>query len=135
MEAGWAVVTIAPVFLIAVGGHRLLVGRWRLHPLASGFLCGATAGIYLFGVGELAFRFSVTALLPGALFHAHTFAFAMLSVVADKLVRGGDTMILHALVGSRVARLLWAAGTCAVGYGLLGVLLASLVNRVRGRRR
>ncbi len=135
MEAVWAVVTIAPAFLIAVAGHRLLAGRWRLHPLASGFLCGATAGIYLFGVGELAFRFSVTALLPGALFHAHTFAFAMLSLVADKLVRGGDTMMLNALADSRVTRLVGVASTCVVGYGLLGILLASLVNRVRGRRR
>lgn len=135
MEIVWTLVAIAPIALITVACHRLLALRWRLQTLIWGFACGAATGLYLFALGELAFRYSVEAWLPGALFQLHTFALAMVSLAANQLAGGGDTMVVGAMEQSRAIRLLWKAGICVMGYGFLGILMARLVVTLRGRER
>jgi hypothetical protein len=134
MEFLWAVVAVAPTALIAFACYRLLTVRWRQHVFASGFACGAAAGLYLFALGELAFRLSVKAWIPGALFHVHTFALAMVRLFADSLAGAGDTTGLYAIDRSRTFRLLCEAAVCLAAYGLVGMLVARLVTSTRVRQ-
>lgn len=133
MEFLWTLAAIAPIALILVVCRRVLAVRWRLPTLSSGFFCGAATGLYLFALGQFAFRYSLSAWLPGALFHLHTFALAMISLAADRLSGGGDAMVVQAMDRSRSIRLVWGASLCVLGYGILGMLIAQLVASVSRR--